>query len=71
MTYLEKLVQKRDDLLDQLLADGTGAGSFGSYSIDGISVSRDRWRQWALESLQFLNELIQQEDPTEIRTYNY
>lgn len=68
MTYLEKLIQKQSDLLDALLAD---TGNMDSYSIDGQAVSRARWRQWVIDSLKVIQDLIQDADPYEIRTVGY
>jgi hypothetical protein len=65
-SYLQKLITKRDSLLNDLLSDA--GGTMDNYNIDGQSVTRSRWRQWALDALMTLNQLIQQEDPYEIRT---
>lgn len=66
MSDLEILVQLKTALLTALLADA--ATPFGTYSIDGQSVSRDRYHQWALDFINVINMLIQVEDPYEIRT---
>lgn len=67
MTDLELLASIKTELLTALLADATTP--FGSYSIPGAqSVSRDRWRQWVLDAVRSINDLIQMEDPYEIRT---
>lgn len=56
----------RDGILADLIADLSSP--FDSYSIDGQSVNRSRWRQWAIDTLFKLNELLQAMDPYEIRT---
>lgn len=66
MTTLESYVALRDGILADLIADLSSP--FDSYSIDGQSVNRSRWRQWAIDTLFKLNELIQAEDPYEIRS---
>ncbi len=43
-------------------------GPLGSYSIDGQSVSRERWIAWKFMTLGQLNTLIQQCEPYEIKT---
>lgn len=54
-------------LITALAQDATTP--FGTYSIDGQSVSRDRWRLWAGEYIKTLNELIQMAEPYEIKSY--
>jgi hypothetical protein len=66
MTDVTLLTQIKTALLTALLADA--ARPFGTYSIDGQSVSRDRFRQWVLDAISTINQLIQAEDPYEIRT---
>lgn len=69
MTDAQLLAQIKTALLTALAADASTP--FGSYAIDGQSVSRDRWRQWVLDAVDNVNKLAQIEDPFEIRTNVY
>ena len=61
----------RSDYITALANDAAAnaAGTAGpDYSLDGESVSREAWREGIMKKIQTLNELIQQEQPFEIRT---
>jgi hypothetical protein len=62
---LAQLIALQTALLESLLAD---TGTTDSYSIDGQAVSRMRWRQWAIDTIFKLNDLINMMDPYELVT---
>jgi hypothetical protein len=62
----EALKALQADILNDLAA--SALGRLGSYSIDGQSVSKERWIAWKFNALGQLNALIQQCEPYEIRT---
>lgn len=64
---LEALQAFQLALITALAQDATTP--LGTYSIDGQSVSRDRWRLWAGEYIRTLYDLIQMAEPYEVKSY--